>query len=54
MLTKSCIVYSELTPQTHDITCSKYKRCGEDIGDNKLAVEDTHPVKHLRPSILRK
>ena len=35
------IVYSKLTPLTHDVTCSKFWRYEEDIGDKKISVEHT-------------
>ena len=33
----SSILYYELTPLIHDVTCSKLKRYGEHIGEKKLS-----------------
>ena len=38
---KSSVLYSELAPLTHGITCSKLWRYEENIGDKKLPLE--HP-----------
>ena len=39
---KTSILYSELAPPSHDITCSKPSRYEEDMSDKKLSVK--HPL----------
>ena len=40
------ILYSKLAPLTHDVTCSKLSKYGENIRDKKLSVEQTGEGVH--------